>query len=322
MKLQKKLTTVTRLSKTIAFLLFIFLPIIAFLLGIQYQQNINTISNKAPLPHPIRKNTEEYKNQTTIFFGKLAWLERPAPDIDYDYQLLLEQPYTDTNNASGLPQQVHSVVLISSDPEIQMEFEKNIDKEVAIEGSWEWGYAESKVFRVVSILQSASSKKQRVTPSIPFSWKHFINNNKEFSFSLHAPETMHVHFCPIASFGGYCEGEDGNVGVYMKESDFPFGLVIEQTILLGLTDEMARTAFPENFKNAVSSDIDFGVPGAVKTQGKDREDIHGIGLFKDYEYTKYTFRKGNNLYMASIRTDEQLTNFNLFKQILETWKFE
>ncbi len=41
MKLPKELTTVTRLFKTLAFILFISMPIIAFFLDRQYQQTID-----------------------------------------------------------------------------------------------------------------------------------------------------------------------------------------------------------------------------------------------------------------------------------------
>ncbi len=37
-KLPRSLTTVTRLSKTVALIMFIALPIVAFYLGIRYQQ--------------------------------------------------------------------------------------------------------------------------------------------------------------------------------------------------------------------------------------------------------------------------------------------
>ena len=45
MKLSKKYTTVTPLSKTIAFILFISLPFIGFYLGMQYQKGLDVGKN-------------------------------------------------------------------------------------------------------------------------------------------------------------------------------------------------------------------------------------------------------------------------------------
>lgn len=65
MTLPKELTTVTRLSKTMALILFITLPIFAFFFGIKYQevvdlpkqQNIVTNSKSCLLPRPAALNT-------------------------------------------------------------------------------------------------------------------------------------------------------------------------------------------------------------------------------------------------------------------------
>lgn len=48
MQFSQELITETRLSKTLAFILFITLPIISFLFGIKYGQNITLISNAPP----------------------------------------------------------------------------------------------------------------------------------------------------------------------------------------------------------------------------------------------------------------------------------
>lgn len=45
MKLSKRYTTVTTLSKTIAFILFILLPFIGFYLGMEYQKRLDVTRN-------------------------------------------------------------------------------------------------------------------------------------------------------------------------------------------------------------------------------------------------------------------------------------
>lgn len=93
MTFPKELTTITRFSKTVAFVLFIILPIIAFLFGIKYQEIVSiskqqniTINNKSNLllsPTVINTINEKelcnstiklptgyfYQNPINSFFG-------------------------------------------------------------------------------------------------------------------------------------------------------------------------------------------------------------------------------------------------------------
>lgn len=52
MQLSKELTTVTTLSKTVALIVFVSLPIIAFLFGMRYQVMLSG-ANNVPAPSPI-----------------------------------------------------------------------------------------------------------------------------------------------------------------------------------------------------------------------------------------------------------------------------
>lgn len=51
MKIPKELTTVTRISKALALLMFIVLPICGFFLGMQYQSSIDTTQHSL-MPTP------------------------------------------------------------------------------------------------------------------------------------------------------------------------------------------------------------------------------------------------------------------------------
>ena len=93
------------------------------------------------------------QNKRTLT-GKIARFQRPAPDIGYDYQVILKEPITDNNNASGLPQIVNSYLISPVSDEIweliEQEIEKDSDSTV-IEGYDTWGYAESKYIIVTAI---------------------------------------------------------------------------------------------------------------------------------------------------------------------------
>lgn len=60
MRLPKKLTTVTLLSKALAIIVFITLPFIGFFLGIQYQETLD-IANKQQAVNSPKACTEEAK---------------------------------------------------------------------------------------------------------------------------------------------------------------------------------------------------------------------------------------------------------------------
>ncbi len=76
---------------------------------------------------------------------------RPAPDIYYDYQIKLSKPFLDKNNSSGSPQQIDLVDTVPDTNRVWIELTNNINHEVEIQGRMEWGYSESKYFRITSI---------------------------------------------------------------------------------------------------------------------------------------------------------------------------
>ncbi len=85
------------------------------------------------------------------FRGTVTLSTRPAPDIGYDYQLALSQPFLDEDNASGLPQQVTLYGAVPNSDAVWKDLSENLDREVELQGYLLWGYAESKYFRVTSV---------------------------------------------------------------------------------------------------------------------------------------------------------------------------
>lgn len=82
------------------------------------------------------------------FTGVLGRFNRPSPEINYDYELKLDQPFIDEDNASGLPQEIKSVIVVPNDGQIWKKIEDNIDKKVNIYGYMLSGFAESRYFEV------------------------------------------------------------------------------------------------------------------------------------------------------------------------------
>ncbi len=93
--------------------------------------------------------TAKTPTQTTqIFFGTIERMDRAAFDIYYDYQIKLNEPYLDHENASGLPQTTLTLVVIPATNAIWQKIEENLGEKIQIVGTFEWGYAETKHFTI------------------------------------------------------------------------------------------------------------------------------------------------------------------------------
>ena len=76
---------------------------------------------------------------------------RPAPDIYYDYQVKLTKPLLDEYNASGLPQEVSHIIVIPESNDLWVKLMDSVNLEVEIQGYMEWGYSESKYFKLTEL---------------------------------------------------------------------------------------------------------------------------------------------------------------------------
>lgn len=116
MKLPKELTTVTLLSKTLAFIMFTTMPIIGFFLGMQYQQNIDIALRQqmeinpfvSPTPTPVI-DTTNWKTYTNLN-GKYSFKYPPNYSVQqYNSQkIIIRNKETDdminpTTNTVNLP---------------------------------------------------------------------------------------------------------------------------------------------------------------------------------------------------------------------------
>ncbi len=107
----------------------------------------STCNPYSQTPPAIVDNTQEKLSlRGTIIHGN-----RPSPDIGYDYQLRLAEPFIDQNSSAGSPQEVSLVDAVPNDNSIWKELENNINKAINVEGYMVWGYAESKYFQITSV---------------------------------------------------------------------------------------------------------------------------------------------------------------------------
>lgn len=92
--------------------------------------------------------------EKTPLHGIVQHITRPAPDIYYDYDLQLNKPFMLKENATGQPQAVNKIDIIPGNNSIWTEIEKNINKEVSLEGYLKWGYSESRHLEVTKVTRN------------------------------------------------------------------------------------------------------------------------------------------------------------------------
>jgi len=94
--------------------------------------------------------TEENINtlEKQSFTGTLRRFSRPAPEISYDYELAFDQPFTDEDNASGLPQEIKSIIIVPKNNQVWKKIEDKMDKKATVYGYMLSGFAESEYFEV------------------------------------------------------------------------------------------------------------------------------------------------------------------------------
>jgi len=112
---------------------------------------IEKLDNSKCNPYAQASAGDTGESKKLTFRGAIKRATRVSPDINYDYQIQLKEPYLDNTSASGSPQETSSFDIIPSTNETWISLENNINKEVEITGYLAWGYAESKYIDIVSI---------------------------------------------------------------------------------------------------------------------------------------------------------------------------
>lgn len=83
--------------------------------------------------------------------GTIETMERPAPDIAYDYKIRLDPPIYDDIPGGGGNQLNDFFILVSANPQIEYQLRSNVGKYVTLTGTIEWGLAETRHFVVKKV---------------------------------------------------------------------------------------------------------------------------------------------------------------------------
>lgn len=113
--------------------------------------NISPVDNSKCSPYSVTSTENVTGAEKLTLRGIVSNSNRPAPDINYDYQVKLSKPFLDKDSSSGSPQQVSRVDAIPDTNDVWTQLTNNINREVEIQGYIEWGYSESKYFRITSV---------------------------------------------------------------------------------------------------------------------------------------------------------------------------
>lgn len=178
MVLPKSLITVTAFSKLLALSLFVFLPLLGFYLGIQYQKSITPqfdLESWQKLQSLKQKNSLKPTPALTRSITLSGVLKRyiPQHDRDYEYELELNTPFGDSFESQVVP-----TVTIDKIPVVPATYvagniiRNNISKNITATGTIEWSYMESRYFFIEKIIETSSIKE----------WKSYTDPHYHFTF--------------------------------------------------------------------------------------------------------------------------------------------
>jgi len=145
--------------------------------------NIEKVDNSNCNPYAQTQPAADNTQEKLTLRGTVIHAKRPAPDIGYDYQLKLSEPFVDKFSSAGSPQKVSMVDVTPITNNLWNELENNINKEITVDGYMVWGYAESRYLRIVDIKEIDSTETTKNTSVsyglfYPYSNGTTINNSR------------------------------------------------------------------------------------------------------------------------------------------------
>ncbi|MFC1790656.1 hypothetical protein ACFLZP_04210 [Patescibacteria group bacterium] len=87
---------------------------------------------------------------------------RPAPDIGYDYQLKLDQPFKDKLSALDPNQEVSLLAIWPTTNDLWVTLENNLGQQILVEGYMAWGYAETRYFEITAIKNNQAGEVNEI----------------------------------------------------------------------------------------------------------------------------------------------------------------
>lgn len=94
------------------------------------------------------------ESELETFKGVVERMERPAPDIAYDYTLRLESPFRDKYHPVQPDKMIKEIPLVAFEPEQLNKLEKAVaeNKTIVVQAVLKQGYAEQRVLQLARIL--------------------------------------------------------------------------------------------------------------------------------------------------------------------------
>ena len=109
-------------------------------------ENIKVIGEVPYENCTINKLLVPEESEIKTYQGIVREIERPAPDISYDYVLEFTKPQ-EIANAAGTPTIEHIVIMPTTIP-VEKYIQETLGKIIELTGFISWGYAESTVFYI------------------------------------------------------------------------------------------------------------------------------------------------------------------------------
>lgn len=97
---------------------------------------------------PSGPNIKEDEFKSVEIKGVIKRINRPSPDIGYDYVIDSKEPIPGAMNASGLGEPLNSAVVFPANFDVYSQLEQTIGTQVHVKGYFQWGYAESQFFTI------------------------------------------------------------------------------------------------------------------------------------------------------------------------------
>ena len=170
-----------------------------------------------------------------ILRGIIVHAKRPVPDIGYDYQLKLTEPFVDKFSSYGSPQKVSLVEVSPTTNSLWTELEDNIDKEITVEGYMAWGYAESRYLQIISVKGTGNSEEADVKNLIAKFEKYIQDRDVQGLMSLYTPAKTKDE---IASYRNLM-GKDPDVGAPRLFNNVTSNFIVKNW-------KIARREYPDN----------------------------------------------------------------------------
>jgi len=199
--------------------------------------NIEKVDNSNCNPYPQTQPVAYSDQEKLVLPGTVIHGKRPAPDIGYDYQLKLTEPFIDQFSSTGSRELVSLIDVIPTNNDLWVELENNINREITLEGYMVWGYAETRYFEIIAIKTADDDEKIEIKNLVSKVEQNIQERNVDELMSLFTPPKTAEE---TASYR-ILMGLDPDIGVPRLFNNVTSNFVITYW-------EIARREYPDNLE--------------------------------------------------------------------------